>query len=356
MKVVKRAQLVVVSVAVLAGFAWSAFEGSDVEFLETIVAGNVPDGILPEDPEFHEERNLRNLKEPQQTGQRCGRNTPCAFGLQCVSAGFAKVCAPYNCIESVFSSFVEKHQLQNFPQTVVSQTGMDPKYSINETVANQGIRAIATQTSSLLRTDFRQSIQTSMAENAPPMTELLMQVVQNCNVGPRPQGEDFDQQPLPGDDGQNPQTEQEPPAAGVTVMLGLQYGCAGFLPKFFNSFYFAVGSSDIEVSAANTTDGGVSPGVNFTGGVYTDVCGGAGPAVGVEFQLVGGIVLTGSHTQIGGCSFLFDTDAGVGSSFGMAVGAAGATGDLVQQTRKIGFCSFFLEGATSPPVGVNAHW
>lgn len=288
----------IVLLSALAGFASAAFPGTDQEFLETIAAGNVPEGILPEEP--LEGNNLRVLREPRDMNQRCGRNTPCKEGLECMRTGVARYCLPEQCVKGVIESFINRHDLQDYPQQIMEKSGYMGKPSINATVAKNGWAAVAKDSFSLLDDDFRTNIAATMEQNQPNMKELLFDVLQQC-----------------------PHTGAS--ESGVTVMLGFHYELAAILPKFFNNFYFAIGTADFDINLNatfnnETAEGDFEGEYNITGGIFTDVCAGVGPDIGVEAGLTGGIFLSGKSADLAECSFMFDVDAGVGTSFGTAVG------------------------------------
>ena len=166
------------------------------------------------------------------------------------------------------------------------------KNVINETYSKQGWGAVAGGATDLLRADFRQALVDKMLANPPNMTALLYSVLQRC-----------------------PEAATRP---GVTIMLGLQYELAAVVPKWVNNFYFAVGTGDLSLD----TGDGDTPEFNFNAStaIYTDICAGVGPDVGVELGLTAGIALTGVHEDLSQCGFMFDLDAGVGSAFGLSAG------------------------------------
>ena len=121
----KVSQFSLVLTAALAGNALAVFQGTDEEFIKIISDGNVPDGIFPEEENgmLADYQNLRRLREPRTVGQRCGRNTPCVEGLDCVRAGIGNMCMPASCMEGVMQDFVAKHNLQDYPQRIMEGTG-----------------------------------------------------------------------------------------------------------------------------------------------------------------------------------------------------------------------------------------
>ena len=52
----------------------------------------------------------------------------------------------------------------------------------------------------------------------------------------------------------------------------------------------------------------------------TDLCGGVGPDVGIQFGAMNGLAITGTKDDLKGCSFLFDCDIALGAGVGAAVG------------------------------------
>lgn len=181
---------------------------------------------------------------------------------------------------------------------------------MNETYSKQGWKAVASNTKNLLRTDFRDSLVDTMKANEPPMGELLIDVLQEC-----------------------------PEAAsrtGITIMLGLHYELAAVVPKWYNNFYFAVGTADLNLNVGNTSSGTPTFDFNVTSGIFTDCCAGVGPDVGAEFGLTGGLALSGTVADLTQCGFMFDIDAGVGSSFGLAAGVTSLNVAKFMVTQSLG--------------------
>ena len=158
-----------------------------------------------------------------------------------------------------------------------------------------GWGAVADQAGDLINTDFRQAMAEGIEARQPNMSELLFNMVDTC-----------------------PQAASQ---AGVTVMLGMQYEISAGI-KWINSYYLALGTANINFNVVNNS-AGIEFQYNLSGGVWTDICAGAGPDIGVDLTLMGGIFLSGEDRDLGECSFLFDVDAGVGSAFGLAVGVGG---------------------------------
>ena len=110
------------------------------------------------------------------------------------------------------------------------------------------------------------------------------------------------------------QCPQMATSAGVTLMLGGQYEIAA-VATWINSFYIGIGTGNINFNIGNSS-AGISFAFNVSGAVYTDLCGGGGPNAGLELGFAVGAAITGTSDDLLECSFLFDFDAGVGSSFG----------------------------------------
>ena len=173
------------------------------------------------------------------------------------------------------------------------------KEALNTTAAAQeGWAAVLQNSKYVINRDFKDSIVETMTANPPNMTKLLDDVLRKCPAAAS--------------------------KSGVTLMLGMHYELAAVLPKFMNSYYFAIATGDIDVQfegQADTTTGEITADYTFdaTAGVYSDVCGGVGPDVGFDLGLTFGAAFTGTIEDLPGCSFAFDIDAGAVTSFGTSV-------------------------------------
>lgn len=280
-------------------FAAGAFLGADEQFMSSIANGDVPEGVLPAllSDEMH---NLRKLEEdePQKAGERCGRRNPCEDGNECVASDFGNFCMPKNCIQTATQEFIDEEELNDYPEKIMAITGYKGKNALNVTEAQQGWSAVIENSDYMINREFQKSVVSTMSANPPNMTKLLDNVLRKC--------------PAAASEG------------GITLMLGMHYELAALLPKFMNSYYFAIGTGDIDVTVdgeADTTTGDLDIEYEFEakGGIYSDVCGGVGPDVGFDLGLTFGAAFTGTVDDLVDCSFAFDLDAGLVTSFGASV-------------------------------------
>ena len=105
----------------------AAYQGTKEDFMKAISEGKIPEGTIL-DPEVEDElseyQSLRRLQEPRGAGERCGRNTACADGLDCQRVGVVRLCMPVTCMESAVSDFIDENSLHDYPQTIMEGTGM----------------------------------------------------------------------------------------------------------------------------------------------------------------------------------------------------------------------------------------
>jgi len=288
MKVV---QISVALFSLLPGFAWSAWQGTDEEFMNTVVSGHIPAGVLPPDLDLND-RNLRFAREPQAVGKRCGDNRECEDGVECLRGPLGRYCVPANCMDKVFSAFIDRHDLHDWPEQIMAESGWAGKTPINTTTERLGFGAAATHTAAMMDDDYRTRMGAAIERNAPDMAELLVDMVSQC--------------------------PQMASSSGVTVMLGGQYAFAAGA-SWANSFYLAAGTGNINFNVENSTSG-VNFAFNISAGIYSDICAGVGPVAGFEVGLLAGAFISGSDMDLLECSFMFDFNAGVGSSIGIAGG------------------------------------
>ena len=275
------------------------FSGTDEQFLSSIANGVVPEGVLPA-VLSDESHNLRKLEEDelQKPGERCGRRNSCEDGNDCVASDFGNFCMPKDCIQTATQEFIDEEELNDYPQKIMAMSGYMGKAALNVTEAQQGWSAVIENSNYMINRDFKDSVVATMEANPPNMTKLLDDVLRKC--------------PAAASEG------------GITLMLGMHYELAAVLPKFMNSYYFAIGTGDIDVTVdgeADTTTGDLDIDYEFTAkaGIYTDVCGGVGPDVGFDLGLTFGAAFTGTVDDLVDCSFAFDIDAGLVTAFGASV-------------------------------------
>lgn len=276
------------------------YQGTEKEFLATIESGIVPEGVLPDLlPEGSD--NLRKLQDEElrKPGERCGSRRPCEEGNDCVLSGFGRLCMPKDCIQSATEEFIQEEGLEDYPERVMAMSGNLGKQALNTTAGTQeGWAAVMENSQYMLNRDFKNSIVATMTANPPNMTKFLGDVLRKCPAAATKEG--------------------------VTLMLGMHYELAAVLPKFMNSYYFAIGTGDINVvvdGTADTVTGDLTVDFEYeaTGGVYSDVCGGVGPDVGFDLGLTFGAAFTGTVDDLPDCAFAFDIDAGAVTAFGASV-------------------------------------
>lgn len=282
----------------LLGSAAAEFDGTNKEFMQIIEAGGMPQGLWSVN-EVVDDRNLRGLADgaPGEIGDSCGNKRPCAEGLDCVrTIGLRKQCIPpVDCINSVMNEFRKDNGLEDYGQQIMKKSGWKGLDITNKSATDQGLFAtIADAPQTIVRKDAEQAITDAMMENPPDLGDLVYRVETKC-----------------------------PKAAtksGVALMLGFYYEIALLIPKFYNAFYFIIGTGDFHVHTSNS-----SINYNISAGLFSDACGGVGPDVGIGLGAMNGIALTGTKHDMIGCSFLFDADIGIATGVGAAVGVTSKT-------------------------------
>lgn len=282
-----------VALSSFVGFAAASYPGTDEEFIYTISRGELPEGILPEP--LIEDANLRKLaSEPRDVGQRCGRSTLCNDGLECGATSFGSFCMPVDCLRTSIQGWIERNGLQNYHKDMFAATGlMSTEQLYNTNITDQGWSAIATNAQLLTDKGIENKIVEFMEANPPDLPNLLMEVLDAC-----------------------PQAASK---AGVTVLFGGHYELSALIGKFSNTYYFGIGTGDLNFNIKNTSSS-VEFQYNISAGIYTDVCGGSGPSVGFDLGLAFGAFLSGTTADLVQCSFMFDFGIATGVHFGTQIG------------------------------------
>jgi hypothetical protein len=190
-----------------------------------------------------------------------------------VRIGIVKKCIPdVACVNTVIEQFRKDFGLENYPEEIMLKSGWKDKDTVNGTVAKNGLfSALSNGNEIIIRDDAREAIAEEMMKDPPPMDKLLLRVMEQC-----------------------PQVASKAATeSGVTIYLGFHYEISLLLPKFFNSWYFAIGTADLDVQTdfdpfQNKSD--VNYSVNAS--LFSDACGGVGPDIGFQLGGMGGLALT----------------------------------------------------------------
>lgn len=229
----------------------------------------------------------RTLLANGEEGDRCGRFSKCNDGLSCVG-GVVKTCVNAACLAAAFQAEFggENYDLNAYWANILTNAGLGAtdgqgrrqRQMYNDTTVALGGDAI-------------------FANNGELVQYVILPDVQNAIVAAML----ADPVPLDG-------IEDRAAACTKQTRSGIGYMAGGHLEAkvgfgVWGDIYYARGNNDT------------------IGGVFGDVCFGAGPKLGIESSGTAGVIFGGTKNDLVGPSVMFDADIELGFALGFAAGA-----------------------------------